>query len=289
MSIVTFKSFAAASQARIESYLDQQLANVTSLDEAIRYSVFNGGKRVRPALVYATAQAVGLAQDAADPLAAAIELIHAYSLVHDDLPAMDDDDLRRGLPTCHRKYDEATAILVGDGLQSLGFQQLCFMPAKTISASLNALSEAAGPQGMVLGQAIDVSSAGSALSYEQLQEMHRAKTGAMIVASCVLPGLASEVDAVELAALRRYADAIGLAFQIQDDILDVTADTSTLGKPQGSDARNEKPTYVSLLGLDGARSELAKMHCEALTALNELSGNTTALRGVADYIVSRAL
>ena len=286
---MNFKSFAAASQARIESYLDQQLANETTLDEAIRYSVFNGGKRVRPALVYATAQAVGLTEGAADPLAAAIELVHAYSLVHDDLPAMDDDDLRRGLPTCHRKYDEATAILVGDGLQTLGFQQLCLLPAKTISAALNALCEAAGPKGMALGQAIDVSSAGSALSYEELQAMHRAKTGAMIVASCVLPGLASEVGSAELAALRRYADAIGLAFQIQDDILDVTADTTTLGKPQGSDARNEKPTYVSLLGLDGARSELAKMHSEALTALSELTGDSNALRGVADYIVSRAL
>ncbi|WP_298632875.1 polyprenyl synthetase family protein [uncultured Umboniibacter sp.] len=286
---MTFKSFAAASQARIESYLDQQLANETLLDEAIRYSVFNGGKRVRPALVYATAKAVGLNQDFADPIAAAIELIHAYSLVHDDLPAMDDDDLRRGLPTCHKKYDEATAILVGDGLQSLGFQQLSLMPPQTISASLTALCEAAGPQGMVLGQAIDVSSAGSALCYEELQAMHRAKTGAMIVASCVLPGLASEANASELSALRRYADAIGLAFQIQDDILDVTADTTTLGKPQGSDARNEKPTYVSLLGLDGARSELAKMHAEAVAALGELKGDINALRGMADYIVSRAL
>ncbi len=285
---MTFKSFAATCQARIESYLDQQLANRTPLDKAIRYSVFNGGKRVRPALVYATAEAVGLSQDEADPLAASVELIHAYSLVHDDLPAMDDDDLRRGLPTCHRKYGEATAILVGDGLQSLGFQQLCLMPANTIGACLNALSDAAGPKGMVLGQAIDVSSAGSALSYEQLQEMHRAKTGAMIVASCMLPGLASEVNAAELSALERYAEAIGLAFQIQDDILDVTADTSTLGKPQGSDVRNDKPTYVSLLGLVGARSELAKMHSEAVAALSELGGNTNALGGVADYIVSRA-
>ncbi|RMA82411.1 polyprenyl synthetase family protein [Umboniibacter marinipuniceus] len=286
---MTFKSFAQDSQARIESYLDRQLADATLLDEAIRYSVFNGGKRVRPALVYATAQAVGLSFDSADPLAAAIELIHSYSLVHDDLPAMDDDDLRRGLPTCHKKYDEATAILVGDGLQSLGFQQLSLTPAATIGATLETLCEAAGPNGMVLGQAVDVASAGSALSYEQLRAMHRAKTGAMIVASCLLPAIVAQVEPAELAALQRYADAIGLAFQIQDDILDVTSDTDTLGKPQGSDIRNDKPTYVSLLGLEGARAELTKLHAEAMSSADELTGDSAALRGVADYIVSRVL
>ena len=289
MSTLAFKSFGESCQLRIEQYLDRQLANNNRLDEAVRYCVFNGGKRVRPALIYASAQAVELNYADADPLAAAIELIHTYSLVHDDLPAMDDDDLRRGKPTCHRQYDEATAILVGDALQSLGFEQLCDAPNDRIGLLLKELSWAAGAQGMVLGQAIDVASAGSALDYTQLRDMHRAKTGAMIVASCTLPAIAARASNSEIELLRAYASAIGLAFQIQDDILDVVADTATLGKPQGSDERNHKPTYVSLLGLDGARAELRETHQLAHASLAQLEGTTDALAAVADYIVSRAL
>ncbi|HAZ60309.1 MAG TPA: (2E,6E)-farnesyl diphosphate synthase [Gammaproteobacteria bacterium] len=290
------ESFSSHAQ-RIETVLSECLPPAitppTRLHEAMRYVVLGGGKRVRPFLVYATGSAFGGSLRDLDAAAAAVELIHAYSLVHDDLPAMDDDDLRRGQPTCHRAYDEATAILVGDGLQALAFELLAFgtpatLPPEQRLRMLQVLAHAAGSLGMVGGQAIDLYATGSALTLPQLEDMHRRKTGALITAAVQLGALASpRIRDFELDALDRYARAIGLAFQVRDDLLDIEASTSDLGKPQGSDERQGKATYPRLLGLEGARATLATLHATALTALQELTTPTTELRTLADYIVAR--
>jgi geranylgeranyl pyrophosphate synthase len=287
----------ASHSRRIEAVLEATLpAPGTAprrLHEAMRYVVLGGGKRVRPFLVYATGSAFGVSLRDLDAAAAAVELIHAYSLVHDDLPAMDDDDLRRGKPTCHRAYDEATAILVGDGLQALAFETLAFgtpatLPCEQRLRMLHVLAHAAGSVGMVGGQAIDLEATGLELGLDRLEDMHRRKTGALIGAAVQLGALASpRIRETDLEALEQYAEAIGLAFQVRDDLLDVEATTEDLGKPQGSDLRNHKATYPRLLGLDGARAALARLHGAALAALERLEADTTELSALAAYIVAR--
>jgi len=283
-----FNTYTKQCIEQIDHFLNAQLDDTTRLDEAIRYCVFNGGKRVRPMLCAATAQAFSQPGQSVLPIAGAIELIHAYSLVHDDLPAMDDDDLRRGKPTCHKAYDEATAILVGDALQAKAFELLCLLPDSIdFRSQVKQLSLAAGAKGMVLGQAIDIDHQGSHMELDALKQMHRAKTGALIKASCIMPAMLFTSDSNTLNAIDEYADNIGLAFQIQDDILDVIADTQTLGKPSGSDAESDKPTYTSILGLEGAKQELQLAYESAIQALKFLPGDTSRLKLLADYIVSR--
>lgn len=273
--------------------LDAQPDCAPRLLEAMRYGTLMGGKRVRPFLVYAVGEMLGAELSTLDPLASAVEFVHAYSLIHDDLPAMDDDDLRRGKPTCHIAFDEATAILAGDALQTLAFETLCNaqLPNKIESnrlLMLKALSRASGYQGMCGGQGIDLASTGQRISLEQLTQLHQLKTGALIKASVELATLAvPNLDANHKQALLNYADAIGLAFQVQDDILDITADTEQLGKPQGSDQQANKSTYPSLLGLEGACEVAQSLHQDALTALQQLPYNTELLNAFALYIIER--
>ncbi len=280
--------------AALENWLPAANGVPTDLAAAMRYAVLGSGKRLRPGLVYAAGQALGASPETLDAPACAVELIHAYSLVHDDLPAMDDDDLRRGSPTCHRQFDEATAILAGDALQALALELLVAdFSARDIPAARRArmaatLAAAAGAKGMAGGQAIDLAAAGKAIELAQLERMHRYKTGALIRASVVLGGMAGDADDATLAGLDRYGAAIGLAFQIVDDILDVTADTTTLGKTQGADADRGKPTYPALLGLDGARSHAEHMRGEALAALDDCGIDADELRRLANFIVDRS-
>lgn len=282
-------------QERSNRVLEKEFAGLTAIAprllDAMRYSLFGNGKRIRPVLVYASAEAVGEPRPAVDAAACAVECIHAYSLVHDDLPAMDDDDLRRGRPTCHIAFDQATAILAGDALQSLAFEMLAQVedasPA-TILALIRRLGAAAGSQGMVAGQALDLAAVSTELSLEELENMHRYKTGALIQASVALGAIATgQAGSGQLAALERYAQCIGLAFQVQDDILDVTGNTAVMGKQQGADARREKPTYVSLLGLDEARRKARELHEGALAALEGFDVRADPLRGLSGYIVDR--
>ncbi|MBD9517769.1 (2E,6E)-farnesyl diphosphate synthase [Pseudomonas sp. PDM22] len=291
----------AAYQARCTARVDAALEKLfvaprEELDRiyaAMRYSVVNGGKRVRPLLAYAACEALGGEAERADGAACAVELIHAYSLVHDDLPAMDDDDLRRGQPTTHIAFDEACAILAGDGLQALAFEvignaQLNPQDAQTRLDMLLALTRAAGSAGMVGGQAIDLESVGRKIDQAALETMHRHKTGALIEASVQLGALASgRATAEALDALRRYAEAVGLAFQVQDDILDVESDTATLGKTQGKDQAHDKPTYPALLGLDAAKAYALALRDQALAALEGFGDNAEPLRALARYIVER--
>ncbi|MAC98963.1 geranyl transferase [Pseudomonas abyssi] len=290
-----FVDYLSLCQQRINAYLGTQLntpqPRLERLYSAMRYSVVNGGKRVRPLLAYASCEALGGQPQQADPAAAAVELIHAYSLIHDDLPAMDDDDLRRGQPTCHRAFDEATAILAGDALQAMAFELLAgagdWQPATRLQM-VQLLGRAAGPQGMVGGQAIDLGAVGEQLDLATLESMHRHKTGALIRAAVQLGALASEqVDDEQLAALGQYADSIGLAFQVQDDILDIESDTSVLGKQQGADVARDKPTYPALLGLDGAHRLADQLRDQALGALTGFGPAAQRLRQLADYIVQR--
>ncbi len=259
----------------------------------MRYAVLGGGKRVRPVLVYATGQALGLKLNRLNGPACAVELIHAYSLVHDDLPAMDDDDLRRGQPTCHRKFDEATAILTGDALQTLAFSVLCHDKNMEVDSDIrlnmiDKLAIASGSRGMAGGQAMDLGSVGEELSLVQLENMHIHKTGALILASVRLGYLAAQsADKGQIASLDQYAKRIGLAFQVKDDILDVEGDTETLGKTQGKDHANSKPTYPSLLGLEGARDLLQHLHQQAMDSLRSFDHRADPLRWIADYIVVR--
>jgi farnesyl diphosphate synthase len=259
----------------------------------MRYAAFSGGKRIRPILVYAAGTAVGTALERLDAAAAAVELIHTYSLIHDDLPAMDDDDLRRGKPTCHKAFDEATAILAGDALQALAFQLLAEDRALTDEPAtrlkmIGILSHAAGSRGMAGGQAIDLASIGRSLNLVELENMHIHKTGALIRA-CVLLGAISRsgLAANHLEKLDHYSKCIGLAFQIRDDVLDVTTDTETLGKTQGADIALNKPTYPALLGLQGAR-EHAEMLCnDAVDSLSGFGPEAETLRWIARYIIER--
>lgn len=290
-----FEQYRKDCQSRIDNYLDRHLRNdlpqLERLYSAIRYSVISGGKRIRPILAYASYEAFGATGSAADAAAGAVELIHAYSLIHDDLPAMDDDDLRRGQPTCHRAFDEATAILSGDALQALAFEWLSqaeHLQADTRLQMTALLARAAGPQGMVGGQAIDLGAVGQRLNQQQLEDMHRRKTGALIRASVQLGALASEqASQPQLAALTQYADCIGLAFQVQDDILDVEGNTDVLGKNHGADAARGKPTFPALLGLEAAHQLAQSLSDQAITALDSFGDNALRLRQLARYIVER--
>jgi geranylgeranyl pyrophosphate synthase len=283
--------------ARIESVLDRALrlpeSGSARLREAMRYSVLGGGKRLRPTLVYATGTALGAAPEALDDPAAAVELIHVYSLVHDDLPAMDDDDLRRGRPSCHRAFDEATAILAGDALQALAFELLA-APADPAEATrrltmTRLLARGIGTAGMAGGQAIDLESVGRQLDLTALQTMHRLKTGALIETSVLMGAAAAGVlEGPTHDSLREYGAAIGLAFQIQDDILDVTGTTASIGKVAGADAAHAKPTYTSLMGLDGARAAATAQLARARTAIAPLGGAGAELARIADFVVGRA-
>lgn len=284
-------------QERIEHALSACLPNDTVepniLHNAMRYVVLGGGKRIRAALVYATGEALDIRLDKLDPIACALECIHAYSLVHDDLPAMDDDDLRRGRPSCHKAYDEATAILVGDALQALAFECLCSDDALGISAEqkiklVSNLCQAIGSRGMVGGQSLDLAASGQSISKEALETIHHLKTGALLQSSVTLPAIAASLEkTTHFLALEHYAKAIGLAFQIRDDILDVTATTEQLGKQQGSDDRNQKTTFVSVYGLDGAREQLQQCHHEAIEALAIFDNKAQTLTEIADYICQR--
>ena len=265
----------------------------TPLVDAMQYGALLGGKRLRPFLVYATGDMFGVSRATLDAPAAAVECIHAYSLMHDDLPAMDDDDLRRGQPTCHIKFGEANAILAGDALQTLAFSILSDAPMPEVAdrnrlAMISELAQASGIAGMCGGQALDLEAEGRRISLAELEQVHRHKTGALIECAVTLGALCkADVAPATLAALQTYAAAIGLAFQVQDDILDITGDTATLGKPQGSDLAQEKSTYPALLGLDPARELARELHDKALTALQSLPYNTDILEAFADYIIER--
>jgi geranylgeranyl diphosphate synthase type II len=277
----------------LERWLPSANTHPSRLHEAMRYAVIGGGKRVRPLLVYAGGEALGVHPERLDGPACAVELIHAYSLVHDDLPAMDDDDLRRGRPTCHRAFDEATALLVGDALQSLAFYILAHDTRMVPDPGarlrmIETLAAASGSRGMAGGQAIDLEAVGKKLSLTELEGMHIHKTGALIRA-CVQLGALSYRDIApeQIERLDHYAKCIGLAFQIQDDILDVTGDTEVLGKRQGADIALDKPTYPALLGLDGARERARDLYNSAVQSLDSFDERADLLRDIAAYIVER--
>ncbi len=287
-------------QERIEGVLEKILSDSSKshqLNEAMRYSVLGGGKRVRPLLVYATGEALGISLDLLDKPAAAIEFIHAYSLVHDDLPCMDDDDLRRGQATTHIKFDEATAVLAGDALQTLAFEILS-QPMQEVSAEnqlkmLKTLTSASGSTGMVLGQAIDLAAVGKTLSESELEEMHCYKTGALIRASVAMVSYCRKTDdeneqiRSQRESLNNYAEAIGLAFQVRDDILDIQSDTKTLGKTQGADIAAGKPTYPSIIGMSMAKEKLYQLHESAIKSLSGFGAEADQLREIAGFIVKR--
>ena len=317
-----FLTWAQIKQARIEQILDQILPSAQTtpqtLHSAMRYSILCGGKRVRALLCYAAAELCETEPYQAesgptettitDAAASAVELIHAYSLVHDDMPCMDDDDLRRGKPSCHKQYDEATALLVGDALQSLAFEvlsqpQLCKQASQQISM-LNILAKAAGSAGMAGGQAIDLDSVSKPLTQTELETMHRLKTGALIQAAallgfasgqsvasgqCAASGLSTASGSnEEMAAVSKYAACIGLAFQVVDDILDGEADTATLGKTAGKDANNNKPTYVTILGLDLAKRHAHQLYEDAIASLAPFGDKAQRLRELAAFIMQRS-
>ena len=290
-----------AHSEKVQSRINALLAgHITRLDDhaptlkkAMEYALLMGGKRMRPLLAYATADMLGVSQSDTDPIAVAIECIHAYSLVHDDLPAMDDDELRRGHPTCHIAFDEATAILAGDALQTLAFEVLASEPLSPQAQSnrielVRQLSFASGYGGMCGGQAMDLAATNNTIEQSALEILHRKKTGALLKAAITMPmALASDVDLEHQNALVQYAESVGLAFQVQDDILDVISDSQTLGKPQGSDAAQNKSTYPALMGLEGAKAYLNDLHQLALQALRTLPYNTQVLQSLADYNVQR--
>lgn len=284
-------------QQRVNSALDTWLpadsVNPVDLHKAMRYAVLAPGKRVRPVLVYATADALGLELEHVDGAAAAVEMIHAYSLIHDDLPAMDDDDLRRGRPTCHIKFDEATAILAGDALQALAFYVLSHDKKMTQDSSarlkmVEQLSLFSGSRGMAGGQAIDLAAVGKPLNIAELETMHIHKTGALIRTCVQFAALsASQLSDDKFKALDCYAKAIGLSFQVQDDILDVVGSTETLGKPQGSDSKHNKPTFPSIIGLQASREKAIELHEQALQSLSIFNEEADILRYISAWFVER--
>ena len=290
-----FQSWVAARQSRFEEVLRELLPRAEiipqRLHEAMRYAVLDGGKRVRPLLAFAAGELAGADVNRVNIAAAAVELIHAYSLVHDDMPCMDDDVLRRGKPTCHVQYDEATALLVGDSLQTLAFQLLAEHrlsdDAQRQLEMIRLLAVASGSRGMAGGQAIDLASIGKSLALPELEFMHIHKTGALIRAAVLLGAQCGSVSAGQQDKLDRFGKLIGLAFQVVDDVLDCEADTATLGKTAGKDADNGKPTYVSLLGLQDAREMAGRLHREALETLAEFGDSALRLRELADFIVLR--
>ncbi len=297
LSADTFRAQLEAWRERMERALALRLpgpeVEPARLHQAMRYSVLGGGKRVRPALLFATARTLGIAEEQVEAAACAIELVHVYSLVHDDLPAMDNDDLRRGRPTCHKAFDEATAILVGDGLQPLAFELLATDPALPADPAVRLrlialLAQASGSLGMAGGQAIDLAVQGKRLDIAQVEDMHSRKTGALIRAS-VLMGAACRPKLPEAlqSALAQFAAAVGLAFQIQDDLLDVIGDASTLGKATGADRERAKPTYPATIGLAASQERARELHVRALAALEPFGPDAEPLRLLAAWLLSR--
>ncbi len=292
-----FRAQLEAWQARMERALADRLPGPdvvpSRLHEAMRYVVLGGGKRIRPALLFAAAHAIGRSEEEVEGAACAIELIHVYSLVHDDLPAMDDDDLRRGRPTCHKAYDEATAVLVGDALQCLAFQVLARDAALPASAStrlrlVELLAEASGSFGMAGGQAIDLSAQGKRLDLAEVEEMHSRKTGALIRVSVMMAAAcAPSLERRLHEALAGFAGPIGLAFQIQDDLLDVLGDVSTLGKATGADSVRDKPTYPSVIGIEASQQRVKVLHAQAMESLAPLGPRADLLRELADWLLNR--
>ena len=291
-----FQSWASAHQLRFENVLKHVLPNADvapqRLHAAMRYSVLDGGKRVRPLLAFAAGELAGAELSRVDFAAAAVEMIHAYSLVHDDMPCMDNDVLRRGKPTCHIEYDEATALLVGDSLQSLAFQLLAEHTLSDSPASqlqmVKLLAIASGSRGMAGGQAFDLDSVGKQLNLPELEFMHIHKTGALIRASILLGAhCGNALDEAQIGKLDHFGKCTGLAFQVVDDVLDAEADTATLGKTAGKDADNDKPTYVTLLGVSQAKKMAADLHADAMESLSEFGSNAQRLRELADFIVIR--
>jgi len=289
-----FSTWAKIKQAHIEQVLDTALPSADlapqTLHSAIRYSALGGGKRIRALLCYAAAEFSNTPIQIADAAACAVELIHAYSLVHDDMPCMDDDDLRRGKPSCHRQYSEATALLVGDALQSLAFEvlsqaNLCEQADQQMSM-LRMLAKASGSTGMAGGQAIDLSVVGKPLTQTELETMHHLKTGALIQAAALLGAIGGTKE--QIATLQTYAFNIGLAFQVIDDILDAEADTHTLGKTAGKDANSNKPTYVTILGLAPAKRHAEQLYKNAIAALAPFADNAQRLRELANFMMQRS-
>jgi len=291
---VNLDQFSQYACQRVDSFLKQQLdiyPPAVNLQEAMSYSLFNGGKRIRPMLTYATAALFAEPNALTDASAAAIESIHAYSLIHDDLPAMDDDDLRRGKPTCHIQFDEATAILAGDALQTFAFELLSAPSLgndKTQLRLIRELSLASGRHGMITGQMIDLANVDQTISIETLEQMHAHKTGALIRASVRMGAMSTgQATDSQLSALDAYAKAIGLAFQVQDDIIDITSDTQTLGKTQFSDEEANKPTYPKLLGLEGATALAKQLHDQAIEDISSFGEAAQPLVELANYIIGR--
>jgi len=280
-------------EAALAARLPETEVVPSRLHEAMRYSVLGGGKRIRPALVFATARAVGLTEDDVEAAACAIELVHVYSLVHDDLPAMDNDDLRRGRPTCHKAYDEATALLVGDALQPLAFQLLARdlkLPASPAIRLrlIDMLAQAIGTSGMAGGQAIDLAVQGRRLDIGQVEDMHARKTGAVIRASVLMAAeCAPPLESNLYGALTRFANAVGLAFQIQDDLLDVTGDASMLGKATGADSQRAKPTHPAIIGISASQQRVRLLHNQAIQALAPFGERAEDLRALAHWLLSR--
>jgi farnesyl diphosphate synthase len=286
------KSLIARADRVLIGALPPEDAAPVELHRAMRYAVLGGGKRLRPLLVYAAGQAFGESGPRLDAPACAVELIHAYSLVHDDLPAMDDDDMRRGRPTCHIVFGEAMAILAGDALQALAFELLAHdieagvSPARCVEM-LRVLGRACGAEGMAGGQALDLAAVGRKLSLTELEHMHAWKTGALIRASVRLGALAAGADDDALTALDRYAHAVGLAFQVRDDILDVEGESTVLGKTVGKDAAADKPTFPSIIGMDASRAHLARLTADALDAIAPLGERGALLEELARYAAAR--
>ncbi|HET9679684.1 MAG TPA: farnesyl diphosphate synthase [Gammaproteobacteria bacterium] len=276
----------------LDSWLPADTTPPTHLHAAMRYSVLTGGKRLRAILIYGTGELIGTAEQRLDATAAAVEMIHAYSLVHDDLPAMDNDDLRRGKPTCHKAFDEATAILAGDALQVLAFDVLTTdtelaVTDKTRLQMLNLLAQASGSRGMAGGQALDLAAEGTLPDAAALEKIHAHKTGALIRASVLLAAMTADLNQEQYDALDTYGQCVGLAFQIHDDILDIEGDTTTLGKPSGSDSRRAQPTFPSVLGLEAARLRAKNLHEEACAALATFGRKADRLRWLSEQVVSR--
>jgi farnesyl diphosphate synthase len=293
----SFRAQLESWQARMERALAQRLPEPSvvpgRLHEAMRYTVLGGGKRIRPALVFATAHALALPEEEVEAAACAIELIHVYSLVHDDLPAMDDDDLRRGRPTCHKAYDEATAVLVGDALQTLAFHVLTRDPALPAAAAIRLrlvelLAEASGSFGMAGGQAIDLAVQGKKLDMGQVEEMHSRKTGALIRVSVMMAAAcAPALESKWHQALLGFVNPIGLAFQIQDDLLDLLGDVSTLGKATGADSERGKPTHPAIIGIEASQERVKLLHAQALDSLAPFGPRAQLLRSLADWLLAR--
>jgi len=289
MAPEVFTRWAARTEATLDRLLPADTAEPRRLHAAMRHATLGGGKRMRPLLVYAAGTALGADEASLDLPAAAVELVHAYSLVHDDLPAMDDDDMRRGRPTVHVAFDEATAILAGDALQTLAFEALAdaAAPAELRAGWMQSLARASGAGGMCGGQALDIDATGSQLPLEALQRMHSLKTGALIRAAVRMGALGAGADEARLRQLDRYADALGLAFQVRDDLLDIEASSEALGKTAGKDVAQAKSTYPALLGVDGARAKLGQLAAEMRAALEEIDGDCSLLHALGELAVRR--